>query len=178
VNGPIFTIPYGLEVECFPKPIPLDQKDLDFLIVAIKQPRLGRRLSRLLWRPGRHNHLLVDPILRPDFLALLNRARVSIFLPHETEGFYIPALEGMALDTLVVCPDCVGNRSFCLSDRNCFRPEFSTRALRAAAEAAWRLTPSEVSTYLANGRETFARHDLMRERKDFLEILDQVDQLW
>jgi glycosyltransferase involved in cell wall biosynthesis len=178
VNGPIFTIPYGLEVECFPEPIPFSEKDLDFLIVAIKQPRLGRRLKRLLWRPGRRNHLLVDPVLRREFLDLMNRARVSVFLPHETEGFYIPALEGMALDTLVVCPDCVGNRSFCLPDHNCFRPELSTAALRTAAEAARRLAPSEVSTYLANARETFARHDLMRERKDFLEILGQVDQLW
>ena len=41
-----------------------------------------------------------------------------------------------------------------------------------------RLPPSEVSTYLANARETLARHDPMRERKDFLEILNQVDQLW
>jgi hypothetical protein len=178
VNGPIFTIPCGLQGECFPAPIPFAEKDLDFLIVAIKQPRMGRRLSRLLWRPGRHNHLLVDPVLRSDFLDLMNRARVSVFLPHETEGFYLPALEGMALDTLVVCPDCVGNRSFCLPDRNCFRPELSTGALRAAAEAARRLAPPEVSTYLANARETFARYDLMRERRTFLEILDRVDELW
>ena len=178
VNGPIFTIPYGLELECFPKPIPFAEKDLDFLIVAIKQPKMGRRLRRLLWRPGRRNHLLADPVLRPDFLDLLNRARVSVFLPHQTEGFYIPALEGMGLDTLVVCPDCVGNRSFCLPARNCFRPKLSTGAVRVAAEAARRLAPSEVSTCLANARETFARHDLMKERRDFLEILNQVDQLW
>ena len=178
VNGPIFTIPYGLERELFPKPIPFAEKDLDFLIVAIKQPKLGRRLRRRLWRPGRRNQLLVDPVLRRDFLDLMNRARVSVFLPHQTEGFYIPALEGMALDTFVVCPDCVGNRSFCLPEHNCFRPELASGAIRGAAEAALRLEPSEVATYLANARETFARHDLMRERKDFLEILNQVDQLW
>ena len=52
------------------------------------------------------------------------------------------------------------------------------KLFRAAAEAAWRLAPSEVSTCLANAQETFARHDLMKERRDFLEILNQVDQLW
>jgi hypothetical protein len=178
VNGPIFTIPYGLDVECFPNPIAFDEKELDFLIVAIKQPKLGRRLGRLLWRPGRRNHVLVAPVLRKDFLDLMNRARVSVFLPHQTEGFYIPALEGMALDTLVVCPDCVGNRSFCLPGQNCFRPPLTTRAIRSAAEAARRLSPSETSSYLASARDTFARHDLERERRDFLAILDQVDQLW
>ena len=49
---------------------------------------------------------------------------MTLFLPNETEGFYLPALEGMALGTIVVCPDCVGNRSFCLPQVNAFRPAF------------------------------------------------------
>ena len=36
---------------------------------------------------------------------------MTLFLPNQREGVYIPGLEGMALGTLVVCPDCVGNRS-------------------------------------------------------------------
>lgn len=178
VNGPIFAIPYGLDPARFPAPLPHAAKDLDLLVVAIKQPALGRRLRRRLWRPGRRVRLLEEPVLRPDFLDLLNRARVTLFLPHESEGFYIPALEGMALDTLVVCPDCVGNRSFCLPGRNCLRPPFSEPALRAAAREALRLSPGAREALLAGARETFARHDLARERRLFLEILDDVDNLW
>ena len=47
------------------------------------------------------------------------RARVTLYLPNRLEGFYIPALEGMALGTLVVCPDSVGNRSYCRDGENC-----------------------------------------------------------
>jgi hypothetical protein len=47
--------------------------DLDFLIVAIEEPQPGRRLRQLLWRPGRRNHLLVDPVLQPDFPEILNQ---------------------------------------------------------------------------------------------------------
>jgi hypothetical protein len=178
VNGPIFTIPYGLDPTEFPAPIPPAEKDLDFLIVAIKQPALGRRLRRRLWRPRRRIRLLAEPVLRAEFLELVNRTRVTIFLPHETEGFYIPALEGMALDTIVVCPDCIGNRSFCLPARNCLRPPFGSREIRAAAEAALRLAPAEADAITSAARETFARHDLSRERRKFLEILSDVDRLW
>ena len=178
VNGPIFTIPYGLDGGRFPAPLPLGEKDLDLLVVAVKQPALGRRLRRRLRRPGRSVRLLEEPVLRPDFLDLLNRARVTLFLPHESEGFYIPALEGMALDTLVVCPDCVGNRSFCLPGRNCLRPPFSEPALRAAAREALRLSPDAGAALRVGARETFARHDLPGERRRFLEILDDVDRLW
>ena len=84
----------------------------------------------------------------------------------------------MGLETLVVCPDCVGNRSFCLADRSCFLPAFSTRAIRAAAEAAGRLTPADAELRFATARETFALHDLERERSSFLEILGRVSELW
>ena len=45
------------------------------------------------------------------------RARVTVLVPNPKEGFYLPALEAMALGTIVVCPDCVGNRSFCVAGR-------------------------------------------------------------
>ena len=93
--------------------------------------------------------ILTRPVPRAEFLGLVNRARATVFLPHQTEGFYIPALEGMGLETIVVCPDCVGNRSFCLADRNCLLPAFSTQAIRAAAEAAGRLTPADAELRLA-----------------------------
>jgi glycosyltransferase involved in cell wall biosynthesis len=178
VNGPVFVIPYGLDAKAFPAPIPAAEKELDLVIVAIKEPRLGRRLRWLLWRPRRRVALLTQPVLRRDFLALLNRARVALFLPHETEGFYIPALEGMALDTLVVCPDCVGNRSFCLPDRNCFRPAFSTRAILEATEDALRLPAAESARLRAGARATFAEHDFAGERRRFHEILADLDRLW
>jgi len=178
VEGPIFTIPNGIDPDCMPEPIPSAEKSLDFFIAGLKQPGLGRRLRWLLWRPGRRVRLSTRALARAEFLDLVNRAQVTVFLPHRSEGFFIPALEGMGLGTIVVCPDCVGNRSFCLPDRNCFRPAFSTRAIRTAAEAAARLTPSQAASRLAAARETFAEHDLVRERSSFLEILGRVDELW
>jgi hypothetical protein len=177
-NGPVFTNPYGLDPGELPEPIPFDAKPLDLLIVAIKGPRLGRRLRWRLWRPGRRVGLLTQPILRSDFLGLVNRARVTLFLPHVDEGFYIPALEGMGLDTIVVCPDCVGNRSFCIPERTCLRPPFEPRAIRNAAEDALRLSAAQAEPLLKAAREMFGSHTLVRERERFLSILDDLDGIW
>lgn len=173
-NGPIHVNEYGLDPSEFPKPLPVDAKDIDVLIVAIKDPALGRRLRRRLWWPGRRIQLLQEPALRSTFIGLMNRARVTLHIPHRTEGFYIPALEGMALDSVTVCPDCIGNRDFCLPDQNAFRPAYDFNAIRAATEEALSLSEAEASPLLASARETFARHDLARERSRFLEILDET----
>ncbi len=173
-NGPVFVNEYGLDPGEFPAPIPFEAKDLDVLIVAIKDPALGRRLRRRLWRPGRRVQLLQEPALRSDFIGLMNRARVTVHIPHETEGFYIPALESMALDTITVCPDCIGNRDFCLPGENAFRPAFDLGAIRAASEEALALSTRQAAPLLAAARETFARHDITRERGRFLDILEDV----
>ena len=61
---------------------------------------------------------------------------MSLFVPNPTEGFFLPALEALALRSVVVCPDVIGNRSFCLDGVNCFRPAFEEEALLGAAEEA------------------------------------------
>lgn len=178
VEGPLYVIPNAIDPKLLPQPIPFFDKDIDILIVANKQPTMGRLLGWRLWRPGRRIRLLRRQLVRREFLHLLNRAKTTVFLPNRAEGHYLPALEGMALGTIVVCPDCIGNRSFCRPDWNCFRPEYTLGAIVAAAEAAARPCPAELEFRLANARETVARHDLVMERSAFLGILESVDQLW
>ena len=178
VEGPLFVIPYGLPSKSFPQPIPFAQKDLDILIVANKRPKLGRLMRLFLWRPGRRVYLLDKQVLRPIFLTLLKRAKMTLFLPHAAEGFYLPALEGMAVGTLVLCPDCIGNRSFCQTNWNSFRPNYNPVAILNAVAKAGRLEASQRETILTNASQTFAEHNLPKERTAFLDILENVDQLW
>jgi len=102
---------------------------------------------------------------------------VSVLVPNPKEGFYLPALEGMALGTVVVCPDCIGNRSFCLPGKNCFRPAHDEDDIVVAAEAALREEP-QLDGMRARALETVRDHDMPGERRAFLEILDRVDDLW
>ena len=178
VEGPLFVIPNALDRTTLPTPRPAVERDLDLLIVADKQPVFGRLMRARLWRPGQRLRLLTSAIPRADFLDLLCRARVTLFLPNRAEGFYLPALEGMALGTVVVCPDCVGNRSFCVPQHSCLRPAFDFRSIVAAVRAAQQLPDLAVAEMLRNARATASRHDSSSERRAFLNILQNVDQLW
>jgi hypothetical protein len=178
VRGPVFTIPDAIDVaEVQRLARAAAPRDIDVLVAANKQPGLGAAIARRLRTPARTVHLVDGRIPRADLLALVGRARVTVFVPNPKEGFYLPALEGMAAGTLVVCPDCIGNRAFCLDGHNSLRPPYEQDAIVAAAERA--LT-GEVrpDAMLTAARETVAAHDLELERRAFLEILDRVERLW
>src|SRR5207237_1216969 len=128
-------------------------------------------------RPGRRVELIEEQIPRDDLLHWLGRSIVTLFLPNLKEGFYLPALQGMALGTVVVCPDCIGNRSFCLAGENCFRPPYDERKLIACVEAGLS-RPDRCASMLERARRTAEEHDLGVERKAFHEVLDHLDEIW
>ena len=116
---------------------------------------------------------------RDDFLDSMRRARVTLFLPNEEEGFYLPALEGMALGTIVVCPDCVGNRSFCLPGVNAFRPAFRFDDLVLDAETRAHDWRNQRRRHSGAARwKPHATHSLDAERERFHQVLADLDALW
>jgi len=176
VRGPVFTIPNALELDAL-EADRAPARDIDVLVAANKQPELGRAVAARLRAPGRVVELVAERIPRDALLDLMRRARVSVLVPNPKEGFYLPALEGMALGTLVVCPDCIGNRSFCLPGENCFRPDYDEDAIVAAAAEALR-DDARAQALRARALETAAAHDMPGGRRAFLDILDRVDELW
>ena len=176
VRGPVFTIPDAIDLERLARFARNGPRDLDLVVVANKQPEAGHAILEQLRDHGRSEIVDVRSP-RHIVLDLMGRAAVTVFVPNPLEGFYIPALEGMALGTIVVCPDCVGNRSFCLDLENCFRPDHDVDAIVGAAREAL-ARRGELGAMVERAGETAARHDLRRERKAFLEILERVDELW
>lgn len=174
VNGPLYVVPNGMDRSELPPPLPDAQKDIDLLVVASKHPGMSLRLERRLQGSGLRSRFLRERLPRAEFHEAIRHAQVTVFLPHKEEGFYLPALEGMALETLVICPDCVGNRSFCLPGVNSLRPEYTLEALLAALDTARHMAPEQRTAMREQARVTVARHDLMAERRAFLEILDRM----
>jgi glycosyltransferase involved in cell wall biosynthesis len=177
VRGPMFTIPDAIDFEAVAGHAGAVARDIDLLIVANKQPEQGAVIRERLERPDRSVQIVDTRIARSELLALMGRAEVTVLVPRPKEGFYLPALEAMALGTVVVCPDCIGNRSFCLDRSNCFRPSYEDDAVVQAAEEALSRR-EELAGMRASALEMARRHDLASERKAFLEILERVDELW
>ena len=178
VNGPCFTIPNGLDFKQLPLPIPSEKKDISLCIAALKQVPLGIKLKQKLEKKINSIELLTQQLNREKFLDYLNRSQITLFLPTFKEGFYLPALEGMKLQTLVICPDCVGNRSFCHNTENCFSPPYEEDAIRKSIFEAQSLTIHQKNKILSHASITASHYDLAKERKEFLTILNQSVQLW
>jgi glycosyltransferase involved in cell wall biosynthesis len=177
VRGPIFTIPDAIDFEAVARHASPAKRDIDLLVVANKQPERGAAVRARLERPDRRIDVVDTRIPRAELLDLVGRAVVTVLMPNPKEGFYLPAVEAMALGTVVVCPDCIGNRSFCIDGSNCFRPPYEEEAIAAAAEEALRRR-DDLATMVEDGLRTARKHDLADERRAFLEILERVDELW
>lgn len=178
VNGPIFTIPNGVDLNSLPVSLTYSKKDLDILIVAIKKPELGLSVEAQL-RNNYHSIKTISALIpRAEFLELMNRAKLVVCLPHFAEGFYLPALEAMALGCLVICPDCIGNRSFCLDQKTCFFPKYDTSAIMQAINQAQALNEQQRNNILENASQQVQLHSLEREAKQFLAIMSNLSSIW
>jgi glycosyltransferase involved in cell wall biosynthesis len=176
-NGPIVVIPNGIDVPIVAPDDPR-ARPIDLLIAGLKQPATATRAAGQLARSGRSIEVLTDAVPRSEFLDAMRRARVTLFLPNETEGFYLPALEGMALGTIVVCPDCVGNRTFCIPNVNAFRPAFQFDHLVHDTEAALTMDEPAVEALRRAATETVSNYSLDVERQKFHDVLATLDVLW
>jgi glycosyltransferase involved in cell wall biosynthesis len=176
--GPVLTIPAAIDLAALPAPPGPEARPVDLLVVATKRPDQGELVHNHLARPGRTTRLLATRVPREELLTALTEARVTVFLPNPTEGFYLPSLEGMALGTLVVCPDCVGNREHCQPSENCFRPAYDLDEIVEQAEVALELHTNVADDMRAAALATAQTHDLPEERRAFHAVLDQLDELW
>jgi glycosyltransferase involved in cell wall biosynthesis len=170
VNGQVLTISAGLDTKAFPAPA--QQRDIPLLIAGLKQPELAIELSNILSARGVESLCLTQQLPRAEFLGMLGRAGVTVFLPHRGEGFYLPALEGMALGTLVVCPDSVGNRDFCIPEFNCLQPAYDIHSMvELSLQAVVRIHQKSCKKIIEQGIETARVHRLDRERDHFHQAL-------
>ena len=171
VNGPVHTIPNGIDLE---RVHSAKVRNIDVLVAGLKNPQVAAALHERLAQKGVTCRLLTKKIPRADFLDLLSQSSVVVTLPLPQEGFFLPALEAMAAGAVVVCPDCVGNRSFCHDGLNCFQPPYELEALLRATLGAIRLETDQRAALRLAATTEAGRHGLDAERTAFLQILDSL----
>ncbi len=175
VNGPVHVIPNGIDFSAIPRGSPLAQRKIDILFCGLKAPELAREVAAAFAGGKLRVQTELNFLPRSEFLGLVSDARVTVFLPRPVEGFYLPALEGMASGTVVVCPDCQGNRSFCIDGANCFRPKHNAQAIITGTRRALAQSEADSTRMLERAKATVEEHSLAREREKFLRILTQIE---
>ena len=143
------------------------------LVDATKDEALGRALAALLARDGVACECITAPVPRADYLHRLARAGVAVLLPAAREGFYLPALEAMAMRVPLVSCDAGGNREYLQPGVNAL---VAARDATALAAAAARLAADTGlrEALAAAGAHTAARFDLPDERRRVHALLDRV----
>lgn len=178
VNGPVFTIPNGIDLSSLPQVLDAAKKNIDLLIIAIKKPQLGLDLEQQLKNKYATLKTISSLLPRAEFLSLLNQAKQVLCLPHVAEGFYLPALEAMALGAIVICPDCIGNRSFCLDQHTCLLPNYEIKDILQALDRANALTEQQRQMIIKNAKQQIQMHSLEQEAQQFLAIMRDLPSLW
>jgi hypothetical protein len=188
VNGPVYLIPDAIDFSLIPAPNAHPENDL--LIVGLKNEGMAKQLytrlqNRNRWRWNRWKiKVQLPPKLptRSDFLKLVNDSKIVLFLPLDAErgaeGFYLPALEAMVMQKMVICPYAVGNIDFCLPNKTCLQPEYQLDALLHAALTALKMNEERRSQFIKAGTAIAQNHGLPQERTAILKLLEQTDEIW
>lgn len=166
-RGPIEVIPAGLDLSMAAA---TDQRVPGVFIDALKAPELGQAVARRLTERGERVGLLLERIPRHAYVQRLADAEIAVLLPHPREGFYLPALEAMALACATVVPDCLGNREYLQPEVNALVPAADPAAV-AAAVIRLRADPALRAGLAEAGRLTGARFSLAHERRRFHQLV-------
>ena len=179
VNGPVFTIPNGIDYSQIKGLCQPDcKKDIDILIVGLKNPKIAIELEALCNKLSIKVVCLLKPIPRIEFIKTMVDSNITVCLPGAPEGFYLPALEGMAVGTFVICPDCIGNRSYCHDMHNCRIPEYSAQKIFEVVANTLIMSTLSRNQILQNAMQTVNKHSIENESSAFNSILKKLDSLW
>ena len=178
VNGPVFTIPNGIDYSFINNIKPNGSKEFDLLIVGLKNPIMAKELEKACYSLPITYRCLTEIIPRINFIRAMAASRIAVLLPSVTEGFYLPAIEAMALGTIVICPDCIGNRAFCKNGDNCLVPTYSLDGIFGAINTVINMNSHELN-HIQNSAIAMSKlHNIEIERQSFIEILNLTSKIW
>lgn len=172
VNGEVMTIPYGIDPALWG--YESRERDVDVVVCGSKRPAMAAEIGATLRKAG-HTVVVLDGIVpRVEFLDTLARGRVAVFLPNDGEGFYLPALESMAMGIPVVCPALGGLQSFLVDGENALTPPCEAAPLADAARGVLAHSDADRRARLAAAAEVARRHSPEAERRAVHGLLESM----
>lgn len=111
------------------------------------------------------------PASWPELRSLYHDADVFLCTPGPNEGFYLPGLEAMAAECVVVSAFVGGNESYLVENENMLRASYDDVADHVQALRTIAVDPGVRRRLVESGTATTARHTLERERSEFAAML-------
>lgn len=164
-NGPCYTIKMGHTL-----PLRKNTKTSDIYILANKQPQLGRELALWAKEKGFSVELHDATTEKHCVHNAMASAHVTLALPHETEGFYLPGIEAMWASNMAVVPYCVANKEYYSVAANMLIPDYSEAHIKLALLKALKITGSQLWLRKVIGARIAKAYSLQNERKQFQNV--------
>lgn len=167
-NGPCHVIKMGHYIK------PLKRtKTRDVYILANKQPDLGQDLAKWAEREGLSSLIHTSTVEHQTVIEAMASSRVTICLPHKTEGFYLPGIEAMYYSDTAVVPYCIANAEYFGRHANILMPDLNVDSITGAVLDALTRPLLLKPWRKLNGRKIALSYSLKNERKELLRCLNQ-----
>lgn len=149
-------------------------REIDCLVYGVNAPKMASQIAGRARQAGKKVHLHDRWEDREHVLELFSNSTVTIMLPEKREGFFLPALEAMSAGCLVICPDCLGNRSFSIDEQTCLVPAHDLESIWQTYRRALKLQKSQRKALVQRAMAKSAEYTLARERDQFNQLLCQL----
>ena len=172
-NGLVTLVPIGVANGFFARAG--QPRDVKVTIVGTKQPAFAAELAERLRALGLAPVLVGEGWLaHSEMQALFRSTEILVTLPLPTEGFFLPALEGMAAGCVVITNDAVGNRGHCVPGETCLQPPRGDVEAHVAAIVEALGNGDLRRRLVEGGRLAAAPHTMAAERAAFHVFLNGV----
>lgn len=176
-NGKSIYLPNGVGI--FSDAIILKtNKTTDLLIVGNKNPIMAQELYSQIKYLNIKIKVIDSWISKKHFQVELAKSYISVHLPKKIEEHYIPGVEAMMLESLVIIPDCIGNRSYSRPLNTCIIADYSLEGMIVAIKKMLALDEKTKKQMLENAIQESNKFLLSNEKSVLLEMLELTTKLW
>lgn len=170
-NLPLHTVVEGHDVDYFA----LDRenappRDEHVVLYTTWKSDLGDRVAGLVTAENIRFVSIREPVGWPALRAHYHAADIFLGAPGPEEGFYLPGLEAMAAQSVVVMALVGGNRAYARDGFNMLACPYDDAQAHAQAIVELAKDPEGMRTLAAQGTDTATQHRLERERRDMRAI--------
>lgn len=155
-----------------------NHKTIDVLIVGNKNPSLANQLVNEIKDQNLKVEVIDGWISKKDFQIKLAQSKISIHLPKQVEEHYIPGIEAMMLNSLVIIPDCIGNRSYSINQKTCVMASYDLAGFLTALQYVKSIPVNEFKDIVQCAKKSTHQYSIKIERESLYKALKLSDKMW
>ncbi len=172
VNGPIYFIANGIDTKKA-KNIAWENKQIELLIIANKNPEVGEKLATQIKNP-KQIKLLTNLLPFDNFINEMAQAKFIIHCPQTIEAHYMPGLEGMLQGAINIMPNCVGNTFYVEDKEDAFLCRYQLEDIISTFERVYSLPPEKHYNITNKAIDKARRYSLSNEKIQWHHLLNQL----